>query len=73
VKKVVALLLLGVVLVTAALVLVASARPPRSITQCYNDWETCREEALARDASVIQTTLMLTLCDVSFGRCILYG
>ncbi|MDH4195948.1 MAG: hypothetical protein OEW05_00915 [Candidatus Aminicenantes bacterium] len=72
-KRVLALLLLSAVVITTALVVAAAARPPRTIGQCYDGWETCRIEALSRDASVIQTTLMLTVCDIALGRCIIYG
>lgn len=72
-KRVLALLLLSIVVVTAALVVTATARPPRTIGQCYDNWEACRIEALSRDATVIQTTLMLTVCDIALGRCIIYG
>ena len=72
-KRILALLVLSAVVITAALVVVAAARPPRTVGECYDNWEACRIEALSRDASVIQTTLMLTVCDIALGRCIIYG
>jgi len=72
-KRTIALLLLSAVVVTTALVVAADARAPRAVGECYDNWESCRTEALSRDASVIQTTLMLTICDIALGRCILYG
>ena len=71
-KRVIALLLLSAILVTTALVTVAESRR-RTMEECFNDWEGCRIQALARDASVIQTTMMLTVCDIALGWCIFYG
>lgn len=72
-KRAFAILLLSAVLVAMPFVGTLASGPPRTMGQCYGTWEDCRTEALARDASVIQTTLMLTLCDIALGRCILYG
>jgi len=72
-KRVLAIMLLSAVLVATAFVGTWASAPRRTIGQCYDTWEACRTEAFARDASVIQTTLMLTLCDIGLGRCILYG
>ncbi len=71
-KRILALLLLSVILVTTALVPAAEGRR-RTAQECYDDWEACRIEALARDASIIQTTMMLTVCDIALGWCIFYG
>ena len=71
-KQVIALLLLGVVLVTMAVVPAAESGR-RSMAECYRDWNECRIEALASDATVLQTTMMLTACDISLGWCIFMG
>ena len=71
-KRALALLLLSAFLVTMALVPAAESRR-RTMEECYNDWESCRIEALASDATVIQTTMMLTACDIALGWCIFLG
>ncbi len=71
-KRAFALLLLSAFLVTLALVPAAESGR-RKMEQCYNDWEDCRREALASDATVTQTTLMLTACDLALGWCIFFG
>ncbi len=38
---------------------------------CYDDWERCRERALGSKAGWIRTALMLTVCDVALGKCLL--
>lgn len=38
---------------------------------CFDEWERCRERAFAADVGWIKTTLMLTLCDIALGKCLL--
>jgi hypothetical protein len=38
---------------------------------CFDDWQTCRTRALQTDDGWIRTTLILTVCDVSLGKCLL--
>ncbi len=38
---------------------------------CYGDWEYCRSRAFASDEGIIRTTILLTVCDIAFGRCLL--
>jgi len=37
---------------------------------CYDEYDRCRERALAGDYGVIKTTLMLTACDIALPACI---
>jgi hypothetical protein len=71
-KRALALLLLSAFLVTVALIPAAESRR-RTMQECYNDWEGCRIEAFASDATIIQTTMMLTACDIALGWCIFLG
>ncbi len=71
-KRALALLLLSAFLVTVALIPAAESRR-RTMEECYNDWEDCRIEAFASDATIIQTTMMLTACDIALGWCIFWG
>ena len=38
---------------------------------CYGDWGICRERAFASDEGVMRTTILLTVCDIAFGKCLL--
>jgi hypothetical protein len=71
-KRALTLLLVGAFLVTMAVVPAAESGR-RSMAECYRNWNDCRIEALASDATVLQTTLMLTACDVALGWCIFMG
>jgi hypothetical protein len=39
--------------------------------ECYRDHQICREGALALDAPWTKIALLLTVCDVGLGKCIL--
>jgi hypothetical protein len=71
-KRALTLLLLSAFLVTMAVVPAAESGR-RSMAECYRDWNECRIEAFAADATVVQTTLMLTACDAALGWCIFLG
>jgi hypothetical protein len=38
---------------------------------CYDDWGGCRSRAFESDEGIIRTALMLTVCDVALGKCLL--
>jgi hypothetical protein len=40
---------------------------------CYDDWQTCRQRAFEADEGVVRTTLMLTVCDIAWGKCQIFG
>lgn len=39
---------------------------------CYNSWERCRQRAFESDEGWFRTALMLTVCDLSLGKCLLF-
>ncbi len=69
-KKLAVLALAGLVLVSAALVL-PSAAAGRDIDACYRNHQECRENALNLDAPWYKVTIILTVCDLALGKCIL--
>lgn len=60
------LLLIGVSLLALPWVVAAQTHAD----YCFDEWERCRERALASDAGWIKTTLMLTACDLALLKCI---
>lgn len=42
-----------------------------SANQCYDNWEVCRQRAFQADEGIIRTTVMLTVCDIGLGKCLL--
>jgi hypothetical protein len=37
--------------------------------QCYDDWQSCRQRAHEADVGWVKMTLMLTICDIAWGKC----
>jgi hypothetical protein len=69
-KRFVALALTGLLLV-AALVLVPAKAAARDVNECYKNHEACRAQALEMNASWVKIALVLTVCDLALGKCIL--
>ena len=69
-KKLAVLALSGLVLISAALVF-PSAAVGRDIDACYRNHQECRENALNLDAPWYKVTIILTVCDLALGKCIL--
>jgi len=69
-KKLAVLALAGLVLVSAALFF-PSAAAGRDLDECYRDHQRCRENALNLDAPWYKVTIILTVCDLALGKCIL--
>jgi hypothetical protein len=69
-KKALLLALAGLILVSSALFfpLAVSAH---DVNECYRDHQVCRERALNMDASWTKIALLLTVCDIALGKCIL--
>jgi hypothetical protein len=69
-KKVFLLALAGLILFSSVLFfpLAVSAH---DVNECYRDNEVCRERALDMDAHWIKVALVLTVCDIALGKCIL--
>ena len=38
---------------------------------CFGDWDVCRQRAFASDEGVVRTTILLTVCDIALGKCLL--
>jgi hypothetical protein len=43
----------------------------RDTAICFGNYNTCRSNAFAMDASWVKVTLVLTVCDLGLGRCLL--
>ncbi len=73
-KKATAAVLAGVFL----LMLVAIFAQPvvgqdRGVERCFNNYDRCRQRAFNMNVSWVKMTLVLTGCDIGFGRCIYLG
>ena len=71
-KRAVALMLAGACLLSCFL-LFAPAVQARDVRECYWNHTTCRRGAFLRDVGWVRTTILLTACDISLGRCIYYS
>jgi len=69
-KKLTALALAGLIIVSAALFFPASLAA-RDANECYKDHQDCRVNALNLDAPWYKVMLILTVCDIALGKCIL--
>ncbi|MGZ7065293.1 MAG: hypothetical protein ACXVI6_02945 [Candidatus Aminicenantales bacterium] len=69
-KKVFLLALAGLVLLSSALVF-PLALSAHDVNECYRDHQACRERALNLDAPWTKVALVLTVCDIALGKCIL--
>jgi len=70
-KRAIALTLAAVFFLSAFLWL---PQPSAAITLadiCYDNWGACRVRAFASDEGIVRTVLLLTVCDVALGRCLL--
>jgi len=62
--------LAGLVLLSSVLFFPLSLSA-HDMNECYRDHHICRERALALDAPWTKIALMLTVCDLGLGKCIL--
>ncbi len=69
-KKVAALILVGAVLLTAALYFPARSTA-HEVGGCYGDHLKCRENAFNLDTTWYKMMLALTVCDIMLGKCLL--
>lgn len=69
-KKLAVMALAGLILVSAVLFFPASAAA-HDVSGCFSEHMTCRENGLNMDAPWYQVMLVLTLCDLALGKCIL--
>jgi len=70
-KKAIASTLAVVFLLSAILFfpLLSAASIPAG--ECWDNWEVCRMRAFQAEEGVLRTTVMLTVCDVGLGKCVL--
>ena len=47
------------------------AADARDSSECYRNHGTCRSGALGLDVGWVRTTMLLTVCDIGLGRCLL--
>jgi len=69
-KKLAVMALAGLILVSAVLFFPASAAASE-VDGCFSEHQRCRENAFNLDAPWYQVMLVLTLCDLALGKCIL--
>lgn len=69
-KKLAALTLAGLVLASAVLFFPATAAAIAA-DYCHNDYIECRENAFSLDAPWYKMAIILTVCDIALGKCLL--
>lgn len=69
-KKALAILLLGVLILTPVFVMTKAAEA-HDVSHCFDDRETCRERVFGMDIGVIRMTWLLTVCDLALHKCML--
>lgn len=72
-KRTVSLVLVLLVLFSAALFFPRQTAGAVSVDDCYNNHSRCRQLALGSDMGWIKMTLMLTACDLGFGVCLYHA
>ena len=70
-KRAVALALVGLCLLSSFLFFPQAAQG-RIMDGCFGNWNRCRVNAFNMDVSWVRMTLVMTVCDIGLGRCILY-
>lgn len=40
---------------------------------CYDNWERCRNRAFESDEGWFRKAIMLTVCDLALGKCLLFA
>lgn len=71
-RKLMALILIGLFFVPFFFLLAKSVSADEGDTDmCYNEYNRCVERALNGPYGKIKTTLMLTVCDLAVGACLL--
>ncbi|HDT14025.1 MAG TPA: hypothetical protein ENO03_06675 [Candidatus Aminicenantes bacterium] len=69
-RKLAVLVLAGLVLVTAG-VTFAAAPDLNDQTDCNTNHQKCREYTLNLDSPWYKVAVLLTACDIAFGKCML--
>ncbi len=69
-KKFVALALAGMIMLSVVFFFPRAAEA-RDSAACYGNYGTCRNNAFGLDVGWVRMTLLLTVCDLGLGRCLL--
>ena len=69
-KKAVAHALAGLVMFSAVWFFPRAAEA-RDTAVCFSNYSTCRNSAFGMDVGWVRMTLVLTVCDLGLGRCLL--
>jgi hypothetical protein len=73
-KKAIAGALAGVFLLLLFVVFAVSVQgQERGVDRCFNNYERCRTRAFNMDVNWVKMAIVLTGCDLGFGRCIYLG
>ena len=70
-KKAIASMLAVASLLSAVLFFPSLSAASVPANECWDNWEVCRMRAFQADAGVLRTTVMLTVCDIGLGKCLL--
>lgn len=70
-KKLASLTMAGLVLAAAVLLFPVRTEAAVLANYCYTDYTECRESAFALDAPWYKVAVILTVCDVALGKCLL--
>jgi hypothetical protein len=70
-KKAIAFVLAVFFLLSAAVYFAPIAGAQTRADACYNNWGSCRQRALDLDVAWWKVAVLLTLCDLSLGKCIM--
>ncbi|OGD19561.1 MAG: hypothetical protein A2W03_01340 [Candidatus Aminicenantes bacterium RBG_16_63_16] len=70
-KKAIASILAVASLLSAVLLFPSLSAASIPADLCYDNWEVCRMRAFQADTGFLRTTLMLTVCDIGLGKCLL--
>jgi len=70
-KKAIASTLAVLTVFSAVLFFPAVSRAVLRADACWDNWGACRIRSFEADMGVVRTTVALTLCDVSLGKCML--
>ena len=70
-KKAIALTMAAGILVSAFLFFPLASPAALPAAVCWDSWDVCRMRAFQSDEGTVRTTLMLTVCDIGLGKCLL--
>lgn len=71
-KKAIALALAAGFFLSLFVLFVPGARA-HDADYCYDNWERCRIRALESNEGWVRKAVMLTVCDLALGKCLLFA